>query len=416
MASYIGAVFLCKGLMFSITLYALHSISPRDIGLIALLNNFFSLFTIVIGGSLRQIIALEFYHQSNDANAALINDIIIIYSTILLIFFAIILTISPYINALFFAHQATKKLIIISFLYNFLLFFMELFVQLLLYNAQITYAIYTQVLAVIVTTLCSYGALHIYGTPESLLLASTSGTILVCSMAFYVYVSNNFFATYNIMRSLKKTLNYIVIGLPLMPPLVMGGIIGWLNRTLLTHTCGLQEVGLYALVDMANSCFNAVVLHPVQSTYAPYMLKKFSQQQHAAHMYQEDIYNKYMMLMSMTALILCVPIGFFILRSYGTYVLPAYYCTIMPALAITIIAHIFLMGTYFLSLILQFHKQIWFLNTGVIATSMIAFFAGYLLIPHYKITGAVAAILCAYVSYFFIIMILNNVLHKKIRA
>src|SRR3990167_8477550 len=111
-------------------------LTPKEFGLLSLLNNFISITPVFLNMGLRQAFGLEFFHLNKPQQKQMLHHLICIYLTIAIPVTIFGLIFRTKINEWIFYNQATDALLLIAIAICFLHFFVELMLQVLRYQTQ----------------------------------------------------------------------------------------------------------------------------------------------------------------------------------------------------------------------------------------------------------------------------------------
>ena len=408
--SYSAAILINKVISGGLVFYNMHVLSSAEVGILSLINNFFSLIFFLFTGALRHIAQFEFFHKTCRDRIRVINDLVSIYLMALLCLLITLSIVCKWVTSIFFNNYTQKSVLFLSAINNFLILLSDFCVSILILYGYYIFAGLLQIISVTINAVLTMYLLSKALCIENILIATFVSNLLVCCVMTVLYYAYNFSTEFDIKRSVGKIRYYVQFSVSLLPSLMMGGIIGWYNRYFLFFLCGLDAVGMYSLVEMANSLLQAIIINPVHSTYIPCLLKNFSENSDA---YSQDVVNKKMIMICIVFAVVVVMVSFWAIMRYNFGIVLSHQKKIIPALAITTIAHIFLAGSYCIAAFINFMQYMWIINSAVVGTLVIASIASYFFISYFNVTGAACSILCAYIFYFCALFIGNEITHKK---
>jgi len=374
-------------------------LSPAEYGLLALANSFISVITLFLGLGLRQAFSLEFFHLNTVQQKEMMNDIILVYLMCTTSIYAILFCAYHTINRLVFASHATRTLVYTSLSICFIYFFVELFYQVLQYQAQAKKLACIQA-AIAVTTIClqlvflCFFKLGI----TSLLLAQAIGMCIATCIGLKTYIKKNCLAYVNIRRSYYASHHYLKLGAPFIPTVLFSWILSSGDRWVLAHMGTIHDVGIYSVADAFGQLFHLLVLYPMSCAYVPYILRSYKEQERDI-MHVEQ-WNQKVMHYSMIGFFVIITVGYIVCKPILYYLLPASYYEAVDYIWFILIGSVFFMGTYFANCLIQHHKKRCFLGLVLLLPATLNIILNCILIPYYRIYGCVCATLVAYISYF----------------
>jgi O-antigen/teichoic acid export membrane protein len=388
-------------------------LSPSDYGLLSLVMSFTNIFVVFLGLGLRQVFSIEFFHHDEVGQKKIINDILAIYAVVSVPLIILMLFNLPSINSYIFMGAANNILISISLLFCFLYFFVELFYQVLQYQSKALQLTLLQTSIALITISCNLLFLYIfrYGV-EGLMIGYIIGMIIVFFIALYNYIKNNYWNTFQFKKNIAKTSYYLKLGFPFMPSILFGWILSSGNRWFLARYASLHDVGIYALADTFSSLYQMIILYPMSGAYLPYLFKKYADNKH--DLINVETWNKKNMHISMLCMAILITLGYIACKPLAYKILPIKYYDAINYVWLILISNIFLMGTYFASSFIQYHKKTYFLAFALCIPALINIMLNFLLVKFFAIYGCVIASLFSYISYFMITLFYNNYLCKKI--
>lgn len=400
---YSGSGLLLKGSSFLCLPVILHALPPSDYGQLSLLMSGAAIACTIAGLGLRQMLALEYFHCTAQERAYLVQNMIGIYCILgipLLCMFALCAV----------AYKGLSGAVIgVTFVYCSISFFAELIYQLLQYQgkAVLLAALQCCVAAIMLTT--QYMLVYYYRAGiAGIILGSTVAMVIPCTLCIYLYSLK--FQHWN----LSIITPYLKRSLPFVPSNLCAWVIAVGDRWLLARYATLHDVGIYAVADMVTTLFQITILAPLGAAYVPYLLNKFANDKE--NIQQIEQWNRRLMWASIFTLSGVACIGYYLARPLVLAILPTHYHqAVHYVLAITL-GNIFLMGTYFASCLIQFHKKTYFLAGAFCVPAVINIAFNVILIPQFGIAGCVWATLLSYVGYFGLIVWYNHVVLKSMAA
>lgn len=396
----IGSILL-RGITAITSLLTLRIFTPAEFGLLSLINQFMLIFPIFLNLGLRQAFWMEYFHIDSQERRRLVNRIIIIYLCIAIpLAFLGLFHISG-LNKLIFFGQATNTMIIIALFYSFIQFFSELYLQVLRNQMNALSLTIVQISAALITIfinliLVFYLKLGIIGV----ILANTASILFIALLGFYHYLKCNSHCYITTKKITSQAKYLLILGFPFIPNILFSWILSSGDRWVLAYLTDMNQVGIYALADMAGQLFNMCILYPMNASYIPYMLNKYKQNQILIPEIEKQ--NRKNMWWSMGIMSIFITVGTFIAFIIGPKILPPKYLPSLNYIWILLMGYVFFMGTYFSSCILVFKRRTWqILGMNIIAATT-NIILNFLLIPTFNIYGCTVATLASYAIFFYL--------------
>jgi O-antigen/teichoic acid export membrane protein len=407
----LGAVFLRCITIFMAPIN-MRILNPDDYGKLALINSFISISVAIAGLGLRQALSLEYFHCAGIRRKQLVNDIVIIYSLIILPLFFISIVFRPIVSRFFFLGQISSELIIISFIIIILFFFVELFYQILQYEQQ---AFRLTILQTIVALITAAGIvillwyLH-YGF-GSIIVAQLFGMILAFIIAVHSYIKHGYYSNRDDSLINKKLKKYLKLGLPFVPNMLFALILASGDRWILARYSSLHNVGIYSIADTFSQLFQFLVLYPWSGSYLPYILNSYAHNKD--NLLAVERRNQRLMYVSMIGCAILITVIFLMTKTLLGYILPPSYHEALQYIWLLLMGQIFLLGNYFASSFIQYHKKSYFLAFSLYVPALLNIGLNIILIPSFAIYGCVVATVFSYAVYWGITLGYNHYIQKQ---
>lgn len=410
---YATTSLLCRGLIFLMAPITISFLSPTEFGLLSLTNSFVVIMTIIIGLGLRNVLSLEYFHGNQETRTKLISDLIITYFLLAVPIFGFLLINQSFINHYFFCNQSSASLIVISFILCFFMFLVEFFQQLLQYQAQISLATKLQLTAAVCTVLLTIFFLSFFHWGvTSIITAQLLAILLIYGKPFLrIAIHNRNTILLSLHKITKRIPHYLNCGLPFIPGMLCNWIMASGDRWVLANYSNLHNVGIYTIADAFGSLFHIIVSNSIAAVYIPHLLQQFADHKDKLPLFESK--NKKTMYLSMAGAFIVVTIGYLVARPILFWILPCAYQEAIPYIWLTFIGYILLMGTYFASIFIQFHKKAYFLSLSLLLPALFNIILNRLFIPHFAIYGCITATISSYLLYFCITLLYNYHLHKN---
>lgn len=410
--TYASGALLYRGINFLIIPISMHILTPSDYGSLALMHSFINMAAAITGLGLRQALSLEYFHCSELSRKQLVNDVLTVYAYVMIPIFIIALYgnewYAPYVSL----SHITPTLRTLCLVIVFISFFVELFYQIMQYEQvaqlltllHIAIATITTGVAILLLTYMNYGA-------TSVIVAQLSSMGCAFTVGARAYVKNNYRDHFSYARSARALSNWVVLGLPFVPTVLFGWLLACGDRWILAHYSTLHNVGIYSLADTSTQLFQFFILYPWSGSYLPYILNEYARNKDT--LLATEQFNKRVMAISMVALTAIIIGGFYVVKPLLPYVVPTHYYEAIDYVLLLFIGKIFLLGSYFASSFIQFHKKRYFLSLALCVPALLNIGLNCLLIPHYAIHGCVLATVISYMVYFALTLWYSYVLQRR---
>jgi O-antigen/teichoic acid export membrane protein len=410
---YVVGSILLRGISAALAPLILPAISPEQYGVLALVTSFIALVIPVAGLGLRQVLSIEYFHHDTQSRAPLINTIIGIYLLCATPFFAILYVLHTVILKPYGHVTYNSQLFTCGLAIAFLHFFVELLYQLLRYEQRSMLLISIQIGSALITACCTLGFLYLLNLGiASVLLAQLITLIIGTGIGIAYYRSTIYHHSSHVRITRHTVKQYLLYGLPFIPNTLFAWFLAAGDRWMLAHYATLHEVGIYALADTACQLFQLLILNSWAGSYLPYILKCYAQNK--TQILTIERINLHYMVLSMVGCISGITLGYFLGTPCIMWLLPPSYHAAIAPLWILLLGQICLLGSYFASTFIQFHKKRWFLSLGLCLPACINIVLNYYWIPAFGLNGCTYATLTAYSIYFVITVCYNLFLQKQI--
>lgn len=414
---YSAASLLCRGLTFLIAPITIAFLSPTEFGLLSLTNSFVVIMTIITGLGLRHTLTLEYVHCNRESRDKLISNLVITYFLIAVPLFCFLSINRSLINHYFFCDQSSTAIILISLLLCFFTFFIEFFQQALQFRTQISLATKLQLAAALCSVLLIILFLVFFRlSVVGVIAAQLLGMFIVYAYPFARAAIQGFKLAPSLHQVANHIPSYLKLGLPFVPGMLCNWIMASGDRWFLANYSTIHNVGIYTVADAFGGLFHIIISNSITAVYLPHLLKKFANnKEKISHL---EATNKKIMYASLIGAFVIVTLGYVMVLPLLYLVLPTAYSESIAYIWFTFIGYIFLMGTYFASILIQFHKKAYFLAFSLVIPALFNCVLNRMLIPHYAIYGCLTATVSSYLLYFMITLTYNYMLvakHKQLK-
>lgn len=379
-------------------------LTPAEFGLLALINSVLTFVPLCLQWGLRQAFWLEYFHTTGFGRRVMLNRLIIIYVSIAVPASVALWFFAPHLCRLCGVYIGSL-IVNLVLIYSFIHFFSELFMQVLRCQMRIRVLVVIQLSAAACMVLMSailVGWCH-WGL-TGWLCANTISLVSVCVCAVIFYLASGAPYAWDLTAWWPWSRRMIWLGVPFIPNIACVWIAMTAMRWLLASYVDLAAVGVYAVADIAHQVFNMCILYPLSASYVPYVLGKFSVARSLEVVERDN--RRYMWLAMLGTFVIGV-CGMLCAQFIGPLVLPTAFAQATTYLFPMVLTNVCLVGTYFASAYLIYHKRMWPLVGAHILWALANLVFGYALIPAWGIWGAVWGQTGAAVIFFAVNLWLN---------
>jgi O-antigen/teichoic acid export membrane protein len=250
-----------------------------------------------------------------------------------------------------------------------------------------------------------YAVLYLQAGITGILWSQTSSTIIAAGGATVFFTMHQQSAP-SLQNRFMPVSYYLWYGLPFIPGILASWILSSANRWLLGYFMTMQDVGIYAVADLATQLFYVIILQSWANSYLPYIMQQYQQNPDNLCAIEHDNHNVMWNCMIMLAIIMCAgyPIGYRIIAP----LLPIAYRQSLRYVLILLLGQLFLLGSYFAAALIQYTKHTYFLAAALCIPAFCNIVLNFIFIPYWGIMGCAIATLLSYGMYFMIIYRYNK--------
>lgn len=396
-----------RGVSFLVLPLIMQRITPAEYGTLGLLMAFFTVATAFFGLGLRQFLSLEYFHHTPHEQKKLIQELLIIY-TIIAAPAAIMIWLSRHATISFVFFNAVTSLQLAALLISsFLFFYTELMYQLMQYQRHATRLTTIQFAAALSTT--SISLIGVYYFKVGITAMIWAQTISLGFVSLYAaYYFSTMLMPFSLSATFKKSALYLPSAIPFVPTILANWLLSSADRWILASYCSMHEVGIYSSADLATQLFYAVVLTPWAGSYLPHIMQQF--QNNKSKLQSVETNNKKIMWLSMIACTALISVGYPIAVYTAQLLLPAAYQKSMYYAWYLLMGQIFLLGSYFCSALIQYHKKTYFLAFSLFIPALLNIMLNFITTPIWGIMGCTISTLISYAIYFMMTYLFNTYL------
>jgi O-antigen/teichoic acid export membrane protein len=186
---YSSGTVILKSISFILMPFILRVLPPAHYGLLSLALSFTNILVIISGLGLRQLFGIEYFHYDSSGRRRMANEIIMLYLTINVPLFLLMLINLSLLNKFLFLGTASTTLMLLCLAYCFLQFFTELYYQVLRYQSKAFKLTVLQISTALATI--SLNLFFLYHFPwgsSGMLFGYTLGTLITFAFALHAYV------------------------------------------------------------------------------------------------------------------------------------------------------------------------------------------------------------------------------------
>lgn len=407
--TYAAGSVVQRALSFITYPFLMRYLVPAQMGLVALSNSFIAVISVIIGCGLRQLYMIEYVHLSEDDRRMMLADIIGIFGLLAAPAIVGLLLWYGAFNAFFFRGAAEFALYCLMVVQCIQLFFIELLYQILTYRLKSLLLTSIQLTVGLVTPFLLFS--FVVHKPQAIMVLTISVSVSFCVAAYSIWFlwHESVFKVASWERIANSWRKYLRRGSVFIPTVLSGWLLASSSRWFLARYCSLDDVGIYSIAEMAGTAFQVLILQPLAASYLPQTLMRFAEHKDAPGKIERV--NIQFMLIAMTFL------GIFMTIAYGLGApilarkLPVAYRQALPYALIIAYAYLFLLGTYFTTIYIQFCKRTDLLAYTIAITACVITASSMYLIPRYKMAGAAYSLAGAYALYFVLTLACNYLLH-----
>lgn len=402
----LGSLFT-RGISFIILPLIMQRITPAEYGSLALLLAFFTIITAILGLGLRQFLSLEYFHRTPHEQKALIHELLIIYSASTLPAVMMIWLFQGQIIQQFFFNAVTSTQLLAITISAVLFFYVELMYQILQYRQQAQRVAIMQASSAVLYTALSYTSVSYFQMGiTGIVWAQTTSIILGCLYALNYFWQNRTYIS--IQQSLKKIREYLPHSVPFIPTILANWLLSSSDRWILGSYYTLDKVGIYSTADIATQLFYALILAPWAGSYLPHIMRQF--QHNKSQLFIAEKENKKIMWLCMISLAIAITLLYPVAEYVVRHILPAAYQEALLYAWYLLIGQIFLLGSYFCSALIQYHKRTYFLAFSLFIPALINIILNFIATPLWGIMGCTISTLISYAIYFMMTYLFNTYL------
>lgn len=407
-----GAIFL-RAITLFLAPIILRTISPEEYGVLALVNSLIAIGAPIVGLGLRQVLTLEYFHHTGSSRQQLVNEIIFVYVLLCVPLFILLYVIRIPLQEYLWKQRLDDHFLLLALVQTGIYFFVELVYQLLGYQRHVRRLVGLQMSIALMTISCSLlFVLQLKCGIAGILAAQCMGSGIAFCFGVYYYCIKRYYKTISFIASVKKISYYLKYGLPFIPGMIFAWLLASGNRWFLARYGTLHDVGIYAITDTFAQLFQVLILLPWTATYLPHILTSYAQNQHTILVVERR--NQMIMYGAMISLAFVIICAYISCTPIFMWVLPVAYHPAITYIWPLLMGYVFLLGSYFASSFIQFHKKNYFLAFAFCIPAVLNGILNSIFIPRFGLYGCTSATLISYAVYFGIVLGYNHCLQRHI--
>ncbi len=400
-----GSFFL-RALSMILVPLNMQKLTPSDYGTLSLVTAFITITTAIVGLGLRQVLSIEFFHQTRDGKRQLVTDMLIIYTAIALPFLALAWYARTLIIRYLFLHTLTPSQLFPAILTIFLFFYAELLYQLLQYERKAFPLTILQVAIALISAGITIVSLWVFEVGIVGIIWAQTVSNVIATTIFFSFLSTHYFLRTTIRTSLSKAYYYILYGLPFIPGIMFSWVLASADRWVLAYYTSMHDVGIYAIADLFAQLFYTLILIPWSGSYLPYIMHRYAQNKTNLTAIEKE--NRKVMILSMIGATIGIVLVYICSQSLLYWIIPPAYQAAIVYILMLLIGQVFLLGSYFAATIIQFQKRRYFLAFALAIPACCNLLLNLMLTPQFGIAGCTIATLFSYCIYFMITYFYNR--------
>lgn len=397
---YLSADILNKAMPFLLLPILTTYLTPRDYGLISLFSIITGILTIIIGLNLNGAINISYFKLRNKillsqyvGNAI----ILLIIMTIIILFLAFLY------SALF-----SIKEIALPFLWIIIAIIVSLAqviirINLTLYQAEEKAKEYVsfEFIQVLINLILSLILIVGYSLSwEGRLIAIATTSIVFANISLYILFKYRKMIQLNIKQSyIKDMLSY---GIPLLPHSLAGWGKTSLDRLIIVHFLGLNELGIYTIAYQIASILN-IILVAFNRAWTPYLYARLN------NISKETKYIlvKYTYIYFILVCFLYLFLSLFIDNIFE-YFIDATYSSAIILVPIIMSSFIFGGMYYMVGSYILYEKKTGVISKATVSSTLLHLILVYFSIQYYGLVGVAVSMVLSYFFNFIIVWYFSN--------
>jgi O-antigen/teichoic acid export membrane protein len=388
-------------------------LSPAEYGLLSLIHSFNNIAIAFIGFGLPQVLMIEYFRATEQHRAYALNSIMITFFVCSMPIMCACFLYPSFIRGFLYIPQSASSLVYAVILICFFSFCNDILFQVLQYHyyaVLVTMLQLSMVIGIALINIVSIGYYHC--SVAAVVWGECCVNLVLCSIGFFLYVKNRIFAALDRTRIKKQIMHNIKRGIPLLSSVMACWFFGLLNRWMVIRYAGLKEAGILAVADAGGLMVYRLVLHPLQGSYGPALFDSFGKR--TADIYMVEKSNQKVMCILLVVLLALIVLSYGMLRSVFYYIVPSAYALAVDCLLGVLIGYIFLIGSYFVSNVIQFQKKRLIFVVALIIAASINVLLNLMFIPSHGLSGCIFAMMVGYGSYFLVLLVYNRFMLRKL--
>lgn len=400
-----GSLFL-RGISILLLPITMRMLSPEEYGTVSLVNAFIAIGSAILGIGLRQMLSLEYFHHDAHEKKQLIINISALYTYIALPAISLIWLLRAYCIEYIFLNTISSQTFALILISLFFFFYVELMYQIMQYQRAALQLTKIQIAIAMSIAACTiFFVWHIHMKQTGIIAAQCIGTCIGIAFATYYFTSHGY-TSYAPRLNQNIVITYLKRALPFIPTILFNWILASGDRWMLAYYDSMHSVGIYAIADLFAQLFYTLILQPWAGSYLPYIMQTYKD--NTDNLAPIEAHNKKTMFLAMGAAAGLITIGTLSCQSLFKFLLPLKFHAALHYIWLLLMGQVFLLGSYFASALIQFHKKTYFLAGAIAIPAAINLMLNALLIPYWGILGCSVATLISYIVYFGITLLYNK--------
>ncbi len=392
-------------------------LSTRDYGLISLIHSFTSTAVAIMGIGLPQVLVCEYFHVADRQRGIVINTVLGAYALVCIPVVVCVIACPDVIGAALFFPPHSRPLVYAVLVVCVLSFVKDIVYQILQYHEQVPYVAALHVGIAISTALFNIFLVGLCGCDVGTIVWVQAFMVaFVCAVGARFYVAKGYYEQFDVRDVLSHVPSYARLGVPLMPTMLVGWILAFVNRWMLARYAGLAAAGIYAVADAGGQLVYALMFHALQGSYIPSIMAAYARHKGQESMRDVERSHHALMALVLAGSLVCITFGSLLGKPLLYLIVPARYGASIDCIVGVLVSYTFLVGAIFVSTLAQFYRQTRAFTISLALAVLINATFNRVLIPRWGLSGCLVAMVLSSATYCTILWIFNRRLLKNLAA
>lgn len=386
-------------------------ISISDYGLWILINSLITLCYLISGSFLKNYLTIQYVQQDKEIKKKFLNKLLNIYICFSLPFLFFIILLLKILNNILNFNLLSSQILLIFFC-SISYFINEFYCQILRLELKTPKVIKLQFLSTLFSITSIFIFVVLFKMSINGLILSYLISLSIITISSFHYFKNNLINHYE--KPSKELFLPLKESVLFLPSNLCGWFTSYSPRWFLAMYWGLSEVGIYSIADLFVQAYELAISQPIQYAYLPYLFNQYHQNtKNIIYIESKNIKNtQYAMFFLLILIFFAL---FFLQIIFKNYLNLFFYQSILYGLLLSI-GSVFLMAIYTTGALIQYKRQNKFLANISIAYIILSNLLYTILIPHYKIYGAIFGFIFSAAITYVLYLYYNYILLKRITS